>query len=179
MTPTPETTPVAETLSFGEQSAEAFAATIESTTDTRVAELEAQIAELKDQFLRARAEQENQRRRATEEVQSAHKFAVQKLATELLPVRDSLEMALADTSGQFDTLKNGVELTLKQLVAAFEKVQLAEINTMGEKLDPHKHQAISVVEAEAEANTVVAVMQKGYALADRVLRPAMVMVAKG
>ena len=100
-------------------------------------------------------------------------------ATELLPVRDSLEMALADTSGQFDTLKNGVELTLKQLVAAFEKVQLAEINPMGEKLDPHKHQAISVVEAEAEANTVVAVMQKGYALADRVLRPAMVMVAKG
>ena len=87
MTPTPETTPVAETLSFGEQSAEAFAATIESTTDTRVAELEAQIAELKDQFLRARAEQENQRRRATEEVQSAHKFAVQKLATELLPCR--------------------------------------------------------------------------------------------
>lgn len=146
----------------------------------RVAELEAQVAELKDQYLRTRAEQENQRRRAAEDLQAAHKFAVQKFAAELLPVKDSLELALADQSGQFDALKNGVDLTLKQLASAFEKFQLLEINPQGEKLDPHKHQAISMVDAAgAEANTVVHVMQKGYQIAERVLRPAMVVVAKG
>ena len=101
----------------------------------RVAELEAQVAELKDQYLRTRAEQENQRRRAAEDLQAAHKFAVQKFAAELLPVKDSLELALADQSGQFDALKNGVDLTLKQLASAFEKFQLLEINPQGEKLD--------------------------------------------
>ena len=95
-------------------------------------------------------------------------------------MKDSLELALADQSGQFDALKNGVDLTLKQLASAFEKFQLLEINPQGEKLDPHKHQAISMVDAAgAEANTVVHVMQKGYQIAERVLRPAMVVVAKG
>ena len=118
--------------------------------------------------------------RAAEDLQAAHKFAVQKFAAELLPVKDSLELALADQSGQFDALKNGVDLTLKQLASAFEKFQLLEINPQGEKLDPHKHQAISMVDAAgAEANTVVHVMQKGYQIAERVLRPAMVVVAKG
>ena len=88
-------------------------------------------------------------------------------------------MALLDQSGQFDTLKHGVDLTLKQLISAFEKFQLSEINPVGEKLDPHKHQAISMIEADADANTVVNVMQKGYQIAERVLRPAMVVVAKG
>ena len=97
----------------------------------------------------------------------------------MLPVKDSLEMALLDQSGQFDTLKHGVDLTLKQLISAFEKFQLSEINPVGEKLDPHKHQAISMIESDADANTVVNVMQKGYQIAERVLRPAMVVVAKG
>lgn len=145
----------------------------------RIAELETQLTEAKDQFLRARAEQENQRRRAVEDLQAANKYAVQKFAAEMLPVKDSLEMALLDQSGQFDTLKHGVDLTLKQLISAFEKFQLSEINPVGEKLDPHKHQAISMIEADADANTVVNVMQKGYQIAERVLRPAMVVVAKG
>jgi molecular chaperone GrpE len=148
------------------------------TAETRVAALEAEVAELKEQYLRARAETENVRRRAADDVVNAQKFAAQKFASELLAVKDSLEMALLDQSGQFDTLKFGVALTLKQLSAAFEKGQITEISPLGEKLDPHKHQAISTEESEAEANTVVRVMQKGYLIADRVLRPAMVVVAK-
>lgn len=139
--------------------------------------LKARIAELEDAFLRARAEGENQRRRAQEDVQKAHKFAVEKFARELLPVKDCLEMALLDNSS-IDNIKAGVEMTLRQLASAFEKAQLKEINPMGQKLDPHQHQAMGVLEADAEPNTVVQVMQKGYFLADRVLRPAMVMVAK-
>jgi molecular chaperone GrpE len=148
------------------------------TAETRVAALEAEVAELKEQYLRARAETENVRRRAADDVVNAQKFAAQKFASELLAVKDSLEMALLDQSGQFETLKFGVDLTLKQLSAAFEKGQITEISPLGEKLDPHKHQAISTEESEAEANTVVRVMQKGYLIADRVLRPAMVVVAK-
>lgn len=148
------------------------------TAETRVAALEAEVAELKEQYLRARAETENVRRRAADNVVNAQKFAAQKFASELLAVKDSLEMALLDQSGQFETLKFGVDLTLKQLSAAFEKGQITEISPLGEKLDPHKHQAISTEESEAEANTVVRVMQKGYLIADRVLRPAMVVVAK-
>lgn len=145
----------------------------------QIAELEAKIAELNDQFLRARAEMENVRRRAAEDVQAANKYAISRFASELLVVHDSLEMALSDTSGQFDTLKVGVDMTLKQLNSAFEKVNLVAIHPLGEKLDPHQHQAISMIEHEAEPNTVVHVMQKGYRLVDRVLRPAMVVVSKG
>ena len=163
-----------EVLEQSQQAAETAADTAES----RVAALEAEVAELKEQYLRARAETENVRRRAAEDVSNAQKFAAQKFASELLSVKDSLEMALLDQSGQFDALKFGVDLTLKQLVSAFEKAQITEINPLGDKLDPHKQQAISTEESEAEANTVVRVMQKGYLLADRVLRPAMVVVAK-
>ncbi|MFO1386401.1 MAG: nucleotide exchange factor GrpE [Chitinivorax sp.] len=138
---------------------------------------ELQAAEHHDAWLRAKAEADNIRRRSAEEVQSAQKYAVTKFATELLAVKDSLEMALKDTSS-IESIQAGVDLTLKQLVSAFEKFQLSEINPVGEKLDPHKHQAISVVPADAEPNTVVSVMQKGYQLADRVIRPAMVVVAK-
>jgi len=162
-----------EVLEQSQPAADAAADTAES----RVAALEAEVAELKEQYLRARAETENVRRRAAEDVSNAQKFAAQKFASELLSVKDSLEMALLDQSGQFDALKFGVDLTLKQLVSAFEKAQITEINPLGDKLDPHKHQAISTEESEAEANTVVRVMQKGYLLADRVLRPAMVVVA--
>ncbi len=156
----------------------AEASASEQSPEARIAALEAELSESKDQFLRSRAEMENQRRRAAEDVANAHKFAINKLVLELLPVKDSLEMALADQSGQFDNLKFGVDLTLKQLLAAFEKVQIKEINPMGEALDPHRHQAISMEESDAEPNTVIRVMQKGYTLAERVVRPAMVVVAK-
>jgi molecular chaperone GrpE len=142
----------------------------------KAAELKA--AEHHDAWLRAKAETENVRRRAQEDVAKAHKFAAEKFATELLAVKDSLEAALANETQTAEALKAGVELTLKQLVAAFEKSAVAEISPLGEKFDPHRHQAISMVDAEQEANTVVSVLQKGYALNDRILRPALVTVAK-
>ena len=138
-------------------------------------------AEHHDAWLRAKAETENVRRRSLEDVARASKFAVEKFAGELLAVKDSLEAALANENQSAENLKAGVELTLKQLAAAFEKSSLAEINPQGEKFDPHKHQAISQVEAPdaaTEANTVLSVLQKGYALHDRVIRPALVVVAK-
>lgn len=144
----------------------------------RAAELNA--AEHHDAWLRAKAEGENIRRRAAEDVSKAAKFAVEKFAGELLAVKDSLEAALAVQDQTVETLRSGVELTMRQLVAAFEKSSLLEINPMGEKFDPHKHQAISQVpasDASVEANTVLSVLQKGYALHDRVVRPALVVVA--
>jgi molecular chaperone GrpE len=142
----------------------------------RQAELKAE--EHHDAWLRAKAETENVRRRAQDDIAKASKFAVERFAGELLAVKDSLEAALAAESPSVDSLKAGSELTLKQLVAAFEKSNLTEINPLGEKFDPHFHQAISMVDADQEPNTVVSVLQKGYLLSDRVLRPALVMVAK-
>jgi molecular chaperone GrpE len=141
--------------------------------------LELKAAEHHDAWLRAKAEGENIRRRAQEDVAKAHKFAVEKFAGELLAVKDSLEAALAVPEQTVDSLKSGVELTLKQLVAAFERNALVEVNPVGEKFDPHKHQAIGMVDSEQEANTVVTVLQKGYLIAERTLRPALVMVARG
>ncbi len=140
---------------------------------------ELQAAEHHDAWLRAKAETENMRRRAAEDVDKARKFAVENFASELLAVKDSLEAALATESPSVDTLRSGIELTLKQLVAAFGKFSLNDINPMGEKFDPHQHQAIQMVESDQPANTVVTVLQKGYRLHDRTLRPALVMVAKG
>ncbi|EXI75648.1 MAG TPA: nucleotide exchange factor GrpE [Candidatus Accumulibacter phosphatis] len=134
--------------------------------------------EYQDQWLRAKAETENVRRRAQEDIAKAAKFSIDRFARELLPVKDSLEAALAADGATVDSLRAGSELTLKQLVAAFEKSALVEINPLGEKFDPNRHQAISVVESAQVANTVVTVLQKGYLLADRVLRPALVIVAK-
>lgn len=142
----------------------------------RAAELKA--AEHHDAWLRAKAETENLRRRAQEDVTKAHKFAAEKFAAELLAVKDSLEAALASETQTVEALKAGVELTLRQLVAAFEKSSVTELNPLGEKFDPHFHQAIAMVDAEQEANTVVGVLQKGYALHERILRPALVTVAK-
>lgn len=144
----------------------------------KVDELDEQLAEQKDLVLRAKAETENIRRRAAEEVQNAYKYAINKFVAELLPVKDSLEMALSDQSGQFETLKQGVDLTLKQLALAFEHNQVSEINPIGQKLDPHQHQAMTTEESDAEPNTVTRVMQKGYLVADRIVRPALVVVAK-
>lgn len=150
----------------------------EASAEERIGVLEAELAQAKDQYLRSKAELENQHRRHLDELANAQKYAITRFAQELLSVRDSLEMALADQSGQFDTLKFGVDLTLKQLVSAFDKVQIQQIDPLGQPLDPHKHQAIQSEVSDAEPNTVVRVMQKGYAIADRLLRPAMVVVAK-
>ena len=145
----------------------------------RIAELKA--AEHYDAWLRAKADGENIRRRAQDDIAKAAKFAIEKFAGELLAVKDSLEAALANEKQDAETLKAGVELTLRQLAAAFEKSQLAEISPAGQKFDPHQHQAISQIEAAdpaIEPNTVLTVLQKGYALNDRVIRPALVVVSK-
>lgn len=145
----------------------------------RLAELEAKLAEAQDAFLRAKADAENIRRRAQEDISKAHKFAVESFAEALLPVRDSLEMALKIETPSIESLKEGVEMTLKQLSSAFERNRLVEVNPQaGEKLDPMKHQAISMVAAEQEANTIVSVLQKGYMISDRLLRPALVTVSQ-
>ena len=142
----------------------------------RQAELKAQ--EHHDAWLRARAEADNIRKRTAVELANAYKYAIEFVAAELLPVRDSLEATLAADSATLETLRSGVELTLKQLNAAFDKTNLKEINPVGEKFDPHRHQAISMLPSEKEPNTVINVLQKGYSLHDRVIRPALVTVAK-
>ncbi|WMW79247.1 nucleotide exchange factor GrpE [Undibacterium cyanobacteriorum] len=145
-----------------------------------LAQLEAKVLELQDAFMRAKAEGENIRRRAQEDISKAHKFAIESFAESLVPVKDSLEMGLKVEAPTVESLKEGVEMTLKQLSAAFEKNRLMEINPQqGDKLDPMKHQAISMVPADQEANTIVTVLQKGYTIADRLLRPALVTVAQG
>lgn len=146
--------------------------------DAALAEVQAKLADLNENFLRAKAETENVRRRAAEDVTKARKFAIESFAEHLLPVLDSLEAALADTSGDVAKLREGVELTLRQLSSAMEKGRVVAVNPVGEKFDPHRHQAISMVPAEQEPNTVVSVLQKGYVIADRVLRPALVTVAQ-
>lgn len=142
-------------------------------------DLELKISEHHDAWLRAKAETENVRRRAQEDIAKAHKFGIEKFAGELLTVKDSLEAALSSDKQTVEDLRAGVELTLKQLISAFDKSGLKEINPAGEKFDPHYHQAMSVVASDAEPNTVVHVLQKGYLISERVLRPALVMVAKG
>lgn len=144
--------------------------------DDPLRKAEAEAAELRDAWLRARAETENVRRQAAAETQKAHKFAIEKFAQDLLPVRDALEQALAANATP-EQLRAGVELTLRQLDAAFARAELTEIAPQGEKFDPHRHQAMQMVDGGAP-NTVVSVFQKGYLLNDRVLRPALVAVGK-
>ncbi|MBI5918153.1 MAG: nucleotide exchange factor GrpE [Nitrosomonadales bacterium] len=132
-----------------------------------------------DAWMYAKAEGENIRRRAAEDVSKAQKFAVERFSNEVLAVKDSLEAGLAVTTENVESFKSGMELTLKQLSSVFEKFNIKEINPVGEKLDPHKHQAIGMIDSELPANTVASVMQKGYTLNERVLRPALVMVSKG
>lgn len=159
--------------------ADVAAATATPAADEKLAAAAAKVQELEDAFLRAKAEVENVRRRSQEDVARAHKFAIESFAEALLPVRDSLETALKIDTPSVESLKAGVEMTLKQLTAAFEKHKLLEVNPpAGEKLDPMKHQALSLVAAAQEPNTVVEVLQKGYTIADRLLRPALVTVAQ-
>jgi molecular chaperone GrpE len=148
-----------------------------SVLQAELAMAKAQNADLADQFLRAKAEVENARRRADEEVSKARKFAVEAFAESLLPVADSLTAGLAIADATAEQLREGSEATLRQLKSALERHKVIEINPeAGAKFDPHQHQAISVVPAEQEPNTVVMVLQKGYLIADRVLRPALVTV---
>jgi len=142
----------------------------------RDAELKA--SEHHDAWLRAKAETENVRRRAQDDITKASKFAADKFAQAMLPVKDSLEAALATENATLETLKQGVELTLKQLNAAFNSASVTEVSPVGEKFDPNKHQAISAIEADGEPNTVINVLQKGYLLNERVIRPALVVVSK-
>jgi len=142
-----------------------------------LSQAEARAKEHHESWLRAKAETENVRKRAQLDVSNAHKFAVESLAGELLPVKDSLEAALATENATLEALRNGVDLTLKQLAQVFDKNRLKEINPIGEKFDPHRHQAISMLPSDKEPNTVINVLQKGYLLHDRVIRPALVTVA--
>ena len=142
----------------------------------KVAELKAQ--EHYDAWMYAKAETENIRRRGYQEADNARKFAIEGFSGELLAVKDALEATLASENASLESLKSGVDLTLKQLATVFGKFQIQEINPVGEKFDPHQHQAMAMVEADAEPNTVVLTMQKGYALHGRVLRPALVSIAK-
>lgn len=146
--------------------------------EAKLAEVEAKLTEASDGHLRAKAEAENVRRRAEEEMSKARKFAVESFAESLLPVKDSLEAALAIENATPEQLREGTHATLRQLVAVLERNKVLEIAPpAGTKFDPHQHQAISMVPADQEANTVVAVLQKGYLIADRVLRPALVTVS--
>ena len=149
-----------------------------SAAQTTEPNLEARLAEMSDAYLRAKAEAENIRRRSEEEIAKARKFAVEGFADSLLPVKDSLEAAIAIQAATPEQLLEGVHATLRQLSAALERNKVLEINPPAStRFDPHHHQAISMVPADQEANTVVAVLQKGYLIADRVLRPALVTVA--
>jgi molecular chaperone GrpE len=156
----------------------ADAAASAPSLEEQLAALQARLTEANDSYLRAKAEAENTRRRAEEEVSKARKFAVEAFAESLLPVKDSLEAAIAIQNATNEQLLEGTHATLRQLSAALERNKVMAINPpAGTKFDPHQHQAISVVPAEQDANTVVMVLQRGYLIADRVLRPALVTVA--
>ena len=161
-----------------EAAAAANQADAENALQAQVAELQAKNAELADQFVRAKAEAENARRRADEEVSKARKFGIESFAESMLPVLDSLEAALSIQNATAEQLREGSDATMRQLTSALERNKvLAIAPAPGTKFDPHQHQAISVVPADQEANTVVNVLQKGYTIADRTLRPALVTVA--
>ena len=173
----------AEFPSAGEASAapaaEAAAAELEALRAALQA-AQAQAGENHELYLRARAETENVRRRLQEDITKTHKFAIESFAEALVPVCDSLEKALADAGTNADVLKAGVEITLRQLRAAFERGRLIEINPLGEKFDPYRHQAISASPGDGTLppNHVLAVLQKGWMISDRVLRPALVTVVQ-
>ena len=145
---------------------------------SQLADLQAELAEAKASVLYIKAEGENIRRRAMEDIDKARKFALEKFSNELLAVKDSLDAAVLIEATDVQSYKDGIEITIKQLASVFEKFNIAEVNPMSEKFDPNKHQAISMLEGAGEPNTVTTVLQKGYTLNDRVLRPALVMVAK-
>ncbi len=160
---TPQTTPETEVM---------------PSMDEMLQAAERKAQEHYDAWMYAKAETENIRRRGYDEADRARKFAVEGFSSALLAVKDALEATLAVENANLENLRSGVDLTLKQLSTVFTKFNVQEINPMGEKFDPHKHQAMAMLEADAEPNTVVMVMQKGYSLNERILRPALVSVAK-
>jgi molecular chaperone GrpE len=163
-----------ESISENPSSANLDESQIDQTND-----YEQQIEELKNQVLYAKAETENVRRRGFEDAEKTRKYALESFSQELLTVKDSLEASLNSETIDLTTLKDGVELTLKQLNSVFEKFNIDEINPIDEKFNPNEHQAISMIESEdKEANTILNVLQKGYKLNERVIRPAMVVVSK-
>ncbi len=167
-----------EEIEAAQAANEADALNALGAAQAELAVLQAKSADLADQFLRAKAEAENARRRAEEEISKARKYAVESFADSLLPVCDSLEAGLAIKDATPEQIREGAEATLRQLKSALERNKVLEINPgPGTKFDPHQHQAISMVPADQEANTVVSVLQKGYLIAERVLRPALVTVS--
>jgi molecular chaperone GrpE len=179
MTKSPEVTAIQpETASTEDAQPVKVETAAASSLEEKLMKAEQAAAGHHDAWLRAKAEADNIRKRAQAEVASAHKFAVENFSAELLAVKDSLEAALAAENASVESMKSGVELTLKQLVNVFERFNISDINPLGQKFDPHRHQAIGTAESDAEPNTVVQVLQKGYRLHDRVIRPALVMVAK-
>ena len=157
------------------QGAQSFDPLVQAQAE--LATLQAKSTDLADQYLRAKADAENARRRAEEEISKARKFAVEAFADSLLPVADSLEAGLVLHDASAEQIREGAQATLRQLLAALERNKVLPINpTPGSKFDPHQHQAISVVPSEFDANTIVSVLQKGYSIADRILRPALVTV---
>ena len=158
--------------------AESAATETPPSTEELLKQAELAAQEHRDAWLRAKADADNIRKRAQTDIANAHKYAIENFSTELLAVKDSLEAALGTANVTVESLRSGVELTLKQLNSVFEKFRVVEINPVGQKFDPHRHQAINTVESDAEPNTVVQVFQKGYLLNERVIRPAMVAVAK-
>jgi len=178
MNETPNTPTHPEVAAAAAPAAAPEAAAPAPSLEEQLAALQARLNEANDSFMRAKAEAENTRRRADEEVSKARKFAVEAFAESLLPVKDSLEAAIAIPNATNEQLLEGTHATLRQLTAALERNKVVAINPpAGTKFDPHQHQAISVVPADQEANTVVTVLQKGYLIADRVLRPALITVA--
>jgi molecular chaperone GrpE len=159
-------------------SGEAPSANEPLSLEAELALAKADASSAKDAHLRALAEQENIRKRAMTDVAQARDFASKNFAMDLLGVRDTLEAVLADKVSTPEQLKMGVDMTLKQLAGAFERNKVKEVNPVGQKFDPNLHQAMQEVESDQPAGTVTQVMQKGYVLADRLLRPAMVLVAK-
>jgi molecular chaperone GrpE len=149
------------------------------TAEEQLAGMRAQLEEQREAWLRALADAENARKRAQLEIAQARKYGTERLVEEVLPALDSLEAALEVGDQTLESLREGVALTLKQLRAALDKIGVAEIGPeAGHRFDPHRHQAMAAVESDQEPNTVLAMLQKGYALHDRVVRPALVTVAK-
>ena len=178
MNETQNTTPISEAAAAAAASVAPEATTAAPSLEEQLAAMQARLTEANDSFLRAKAEAENTRRRADEEVSKARKFAVEAFAESMLPVKDSLEAAIAIPNASNEQLLEGTHATLRQLTVALERNKVMAIDPpAGTKFDPHQHQAISVVPAEQDANTVVMVLQRGYLIADRVLRPALVTVA--
>ncbi len=173
-----ENTPSQDNTGAAQATPEATTTEAPQDLAAQLAELQAKNAELADLYLRAQADVQNARRRADEEVAKSRKFAVEGFAESLLPVIDSLEAGLAIPNASIEQIREGSEATLRQLKSALERNKVLEVNpAAGTKFDPAQHQAISMVPAEQEANTVVTVLQKGYLIAERVLRPALVTVA--